>query len=56
MTLRWILAELAALGDVGAPVLLMSYLNPLLAFGVGALAAAAAPAGGGIHRAGPAPR
>ncbi|HYM27652.1 MAG TPA: tryptophan synthase subunit alpha [Steroidobacteraceae bacterium] len=45
VTLRWILAELAALGDVGAPVLLMSYLNPLLAFGVGALAAAAADAG-----------
>lgn len=45
VTLRWILAELAALGDVGAPVLLMSYLNPLLAFGVGALAAAAAQAG-----------
>ncbi|HET9329676.1 MAG TPA: tryptophan synthase subunit alpha [Steroidobacteraceae bacterium] len=45
VTLRWILAELGALGDVGAPVLLMSYLNPLLAFGVGALAAAAAQAG-----------
>lgn len=45
VTLRWILAELAALGDVGAPLLLMSYLNPLLAFGVGALAAAAADAG-----------
>ena len=45
VTLRWILAELAALGDVGAPLLLMSYLNPLLAFGVGALAAAAAQAG-----------
>ena len=33
VTLRWILAELAALGELPAPVLLMSYLNPLLAFG-----------------------
>ena len=45
VTLRWILAELAALGELPAPVLLMSYLNPLLAFGVGPLAQAAAAAG-----------
>jgi tryptophan synthase alpha chain len=41
VSLRWILAELAELADVKAPILLMSYLNPLLAFGAGALAAAA---------------
>jgi tryptophan synthase alpha chain len=45
VTLRWILAELAALGSVRAPILLMSYLNPLLAYGGTALAAAAARAG-----------
>ncbi len=41
VNLRWILAELAELTDVKAPILLMSYLNPLLAFGAGALALAA---------------
>jgi tryptophan synthase alpha chain len=41
VNLRWILAELAELGDVKAPILLMSYLNPLLAFGASALALAA---------------
>jgi tryptophan synthase alpha chain len=41
VTLRWILAELAQLSDVPAPILLMSYLNPLLAFGESALAQAA---------------
>jgi tryptophan synthase alpha chain len=45
VTLRWILAELAAIGSVRAPILLMSYLNPLLAYGEAALAAAAARAG-----------
>ena len=45
VTLKWILAELAALGGVQAPLLLMSYLNPLLAFGVEALALQAARAG-----------
>jgi len=45
VTLRWILAELAASGALRAPLLLMSYLNPLLAFGVGRLAEAAARAG-----------
>jgi tryptophan synthase alpha chain len=33
VTLEWILTELAALGPQPAPLLLMSYLNPLLAFG-----------------------
>lgn len=33
VSLGWILGELEALGELGAPVLLMSYLNPLLAFG-----------------------
>jgi tryptophan synthase alpha chain len=45
VTLRWILGELEALAEVGAPLLLMSYLNPLLAFGVERLAPAAARAG-----------
>lgn len=45
VTLEWILTEIAALGDVGVPLLLMSYLNPLLAFGVQALAVRAARAG-----------
>jgi tryptophan synthase alpha chain len=33
VSLSWILAELEALGEVRVPLLLMSYLNPLLAFG-----------------------
>ncbi len=41
VSLRWILAELEQLPEVQAPVLLMSYLNPLLAFGARALALAA---------------
>lgn len=41
VTLRWILEELAAMPAVKAPLLLMSYLNPLLAFGYDELAAAA---------------
>lgn len=45
VSLRWILDELEALGEVGAPLILMSYLNPLLAFGVETLAARAAQAG-----------
>jgi tryptophan synthase alpha chain len=45
VTLRWILAEVAKLGSLRTPLLLMSYLNPLLAFGVSALADAAARAG-----------
>lgn len=48
VTLKWILAELAALKStkaLSAPLLLMSYLNPLLAFGLKELPAAAARAG-----------
>ena len=46
MTLPWILEELAALPRPRtAPLLLMSYLNPLLAFGLDALPRAAAEAG-----------
>jgi tryptophan synthase alpha chain len=45
VTLEWILAELAAQGGLRAPLLLMSYLNPLLALGLGSLAKAAAAAG-----------
>lgn len=41
VTLRWILDELAAMPAVRAPLLLMSYLNPLLAFGYAELAVAA---------------
>jgi tryptophan synthase alpha chain len=44
-TLRWILGELAAAERGTTPLLLMSYLNPLLAFGLPALADAAANAG-----------
>jgi tryptophan synthase alpha chain len=48
-TLRWLLAELTAMQRAGhlprAPLVLMSYLNPLLAFGFTELAAAAAQAG-----------
>ena len=45
VTLEWILAELAAQGGLRAPLLLMSYLNPLLALGLESLAGAAAAAG-----------
>jgi tryptophan synthase alpha chain len=45
VSLRWILSELAAMPRVGAPLVLMSYLNPLLAYGVDRLPAAAAKAG-----------
>jgi tryptophan synthase alpha chain len=46
VTLAWILEELARLrGSLHAPVLLMSYLNPLLAFGLQGLPRAAAEAG-----------
>lgn len=44
VTLRGILADLAAM-ELSTPVLLMSYLNPLLAYGPEALAADAAAAG-----------
>jgi len=42
VSLRWILSELAAMPKLDAPVLLMSYLNPLLAFGLEELADASA--------------
>jgi tryptophan synthase alpha chain len=46
MSLRRLLADLeSAHGDFAAPLLLMSYLNPLLAFGLDALPAAAQAAG-----------
>jgi tryptophan synthase alpha chain len=45
VSLRWILAELEAMSRPKTPLLLMSYLNPLLAFGTRKLAAAAAKAG-----------
>jgi len=45
VTLRWILDELAAMPKVDTPLLLMSYLNPLLAFGLEKLAATAARVG-----------
>ena len=38
VSLKWIFAELEKAGDVGAPLVMMSYLNPLLAFGYEALA------------------
>jgi tryptophan synthase alpha chain len=42
VSLRWILSELAAMPRVDTPLLLMSYLNPLLAFGLDRLADVAA--------------
>lgn len=46
VSLRWIIAELAAArGSVAAPIVLMSYLNPLLAFGLERLAGESASAG-----------
>jgi len=40
VSLRWILSELEAMPPVKTPLLLMSYLNPLLAFGLERLAQA----------------
>ena len=45
VTLRWILESLRTMPRVAAPLILMSYLNPLLSFGYAQLAAAAARAG-----------
>jgi tryptophan synthase alpha chain len=45
VTLRWILDELTAWNERSVPLLLMSYLNPLLAFGRKQLPSAAAAAG-----------
>jgi tryptophan synthase alpha chain len=41
VSLRWILSELAGMAPLPTPLLLMSYLNPLLAFGLERLAEAA---------------
>lgn len=38
VTLRWIFDQLASAGDIGAPLVMMSYLNPLMSFGYEALA------------------
>lgn len=45
VSLRWIFSELEAMPRLKTPLLLMSYLNPLLAFGIKRLADAAAKAG-----------
>ena len=45
VSLRWILAELNAMQRPAAPLVLMSYLNPLLQYGYERLAADAAAAG-----------
>ncbi|HEX4050783.1 MAG TPA: tryptophan synthase subunit alpha [Steroidobacteraceae bacterium] len=45
VSLRWILQELLAIGPLSTPLLLMSYLNPLLAYGLPQLARDAARAG-----------
>src|ERR1700752_394043 len=42
VSLAWIREALVALGEIRSPLLLRSYLNPLLPFGVGRLAASAA--------------
>ena len=45
VTLQWILDELKAMASVNKPLLLMSYLNPLLNYGYERLAVAAVAAG-----------
>jgi tryptophan synthase alpha chain len=45
VSLRWILKELTAAAPFDAPIVLMSYLNPLLNLGYEPLAAACVPAG-----------
>jgi tryptophan synthase alpha chain len=45
VTLEWILDEIQAIGPLRTPLLLMSYMNPLLSFGLEKLAGAAARAG-----------
>lgn len=45
VTLRWILRELTAAAPFDAPIVLMSYLNPLLNMGYRELAEASVPAG-----------
>ena len=45
VSLRWILQQLETASDLGAPIILMSYLNPLLVYGYEALADASVRAG-----------
>lgn len=45
VSLHWIIDQLQQAGDIGAPVVLMSYLNPLIAFGFDELAKQAVAAG-----------
>ena len=45
VSLKWIFDQLDAAGDIGTPLVMMSYLNPLLAFGYEALAERALAAG-----------
>lgn len=45
VSLRWIFEQLDAAGEIDAPLVMMSYLNPLLAFGYDKLAHRAAAAG-----------
>ena len=45
VNLQWIIAELGAMPRLPTPLLLMSYLNPLLSYGYAPLAAASAAAG-----------
>ena len=45
VSLRWILDQLSGAGRMAAPVVLMSYLNPLLALGLDRLPALASQAG-----------
>ena len=45
VSLKWIFEQLDKAGDVGAPLVMMSYLNPLLAFGYDKLAARAVDTG-----------
>jgi tryptophan synthase alpha chain len=47
VSVEWIFRQLEEAGDVGAPLVMMSYLNPLLAFGLDALAKRAAATGVG---------
>lgn len=45
VSLHWILQELTGAGDLGTPIVLMSYLNPLLAYGFEKLVRDCIPAG-----------
>ena len=45
VSLHWIIDELKSAGNIGAPIVLMSYLNPLLAYGFDELAEQSVAAG-----------